>query len=44
MTAGLPGVKDEDIEVTVPDGMLRIAGERPLEDEVSDDRYHRVER
>jgi HSP20 family protein len=44
ITAELPGVKDEDIEITVRDGMLRIAGERRLEDEVSDDRYHRVER
>jgi HSP20 family protein len=44
ITAELPGVKDEDIEITVQDGMLRIAGERLLEDEVSDDGYHRVER
>jgi HSP20 family molecular chaperone IbpA len=31
ITAELPGVKDEDVEITVHDGVLRIAGERRLE-------------
>lgn len=44
ITAELPGVKDEDIDITVEDGMLRISGERRLEDEVSEDRFHRIER
>jgi HSP20 family protein len=44
ITAELPGVKDDDIDITVQDGMLRIAGERRLEEEVSEDRYHRIER
>lgn len=44
ITAELPGVKDEDIEITVQDGMLRIAGTRDMSDEVSEDRYHRIER
>lgn len=44
ITAELPGVKDEDIQITVQDGVLRIAGERRLEAEVDEDRFHRIER
>ncbi len=44
VTAELPGVKDEDIEITTRAGMLTIRGDRRLEDEVSDDHYHRLER
>lgn len=44
ITAELPGVKDEDISITVQDGVLRIAGERNLEEEASGDRFHRIER
>jgi HSP20 family protein len=44
ITAELPGVKDEDVEVTVQDGVLTIRGERRLEEEVQKDRYHRIER
>jgi HSP20 family protein len=44
ITAELPGVKDEDIHITVQNGVLRISGERRLEDEVSDDRFYRLER
>lgn len=44
ITAELPGVKDSDVEITVQDGMLRIAGERHLQDEVSREHYHRIER
>jgi HSP20 family protein len=44
ITAELPGVKDEDVHITVQDGVLRISGERQLEHEVSEDRYHRLER
>ena len=44
ITAELPGVKDEDIEITVQNGVLRISGERRLEDEVQEDRYYRLER
>jgi len=44
ITAELPGVKDEDIRITVQDGVLRIAGERRLEEDVSTDRYRRIER
>ncbi|MGE0027728.1 MAG: Hsp20/alpha crystallin family protein [Thermoleophilia bacterium] len=44
ITAELPGVKDEDVEITVHDGMLRIAGERRLQEEVTDDHAYRLER
>ncbi len=44
ITAELPGVKDEDITITVHDGVLRIAGERHLEEEVREDRFRRLER
>lgn len=44
ITAELPGVRDEDIDITTRNGVLTIRGERRLEDEVSDDRYHRLER
>jgi HSP20 family protein len=44
ITAELPGVKDEDVHITVQNGMLRIAGERRLEDEVSEERFYRLER
>jgi len=44
ITAELPGVKDEDVEITVQDGVLRIAGERRLQEEVADDHTYRLER
>ena len=44
ITAELPGVKDEDIDITVHDRTLRIAGERTLEEEVREDRFYRLER
>jgi HSP20 family protein len=44
ITAELPGVKDEDIEITVEDGMLRIAGERRLEEELKEEHRYRLER
>ena len=44
ITAELPGVTDADVHITVHDGVLRIAGERHLQDEVDDARFHRIER
>ena len=44
VTAELPGVKDEDVHITVQDGVLRISGERRLEEETHEDRFHRIER
>lgn len=44
ITAELPGVKDEDIHITVQNGVLRISGERRLEEEINEQRFHRLER
>lgn len=44
ITAELPGVKDEDIHITVQNGVLRISGERRLEEEIHQQRFHRLER
>jgi HSP20 family protein len=44
ITAELPGVKDEDVHITSQDGVLRIAGERKLQEEVKEDRFYRLER
>ena len=44
ITAELPGVKDDDIEITVENGMLRISGERRLEEEIKEEHRYRLER
>ena len=40
----LPGVPKEDVKVTVHDGVLTLQGERKLEREQKDNKFHRVER
>ena len=42
--ADLPEVKKEDVRVTVEGGVLTITGERKLEKEEKDKKYHRIER
>lgn len=42
--AEIPGVKKEDIKVTVRDNLLVVSGERSCEKEVKDRTYHRIER
>jgi HSP20 family protein len=42
--AELPGVKQEDVKVTVEGGVLSITGERKAEKEEKDKKYHRIER
>lgn len=42
--AELPGAKQEDVRVTVENGVLTISGERKFEKEEKDKRYHRIER
>ena len=44
VTAELPGLKKEDIEVTLHDGTLTIAGERKNERKVEDAGVYRTER
>jgi HSP20 family protein len=40
----IPGVKKEDVKVTLQDGMLTIKGERQQEKEEKGKKFHRVER
>jgi len=42
--AELPEMKREDIKVNVEDGVLTLSGERKLEVEKKDKKYHRIER
>ena len=44
LTAELPGVKKEDIELKVENSTLTIRGERKRAFEIKEDGYHRVER
>jgi HSP20 family protein len=44
ITADLPGLKAEDVEVTVEEGTLSIRGERKLEEAAEGETFHRVER
>jgi HSP20 family protein len=43
VTVELPGLKAEDLEITMEDGLLTIQGERQLTSE-SSEQFHRVER
>jgi len=40
----IPGVKKEDVKISIQDGMLTIQGERKQEREDKDKKYHRIER
>ena len=40
----LPGVKKEEVKVTVENGVLSISGERKYEKEEKNRKYHRIER
>jgi HSP20 family protein len=42
--ADLPGMKKEEIELSVVDNVVTLKGERKFENEVKDKGYHRVER
>jgi HSP20 family protein len=42
--AELPGVKREDVKVTLEDGVLTIQGERKHEKEEKNEKTHRIER
>jgi HSP20 family protein len=44
LRAELPGVKREDIEVSIDANVLTLKGERKLEREEEGRRYHRIER
>ena len=42
--AELPGLKKEDVNVSIENNLLTIYGERKFEEETKRDNYHRVER
>ena len=44
LRAELPGVKREDVEVSIDANVLTLKGERKLEKEEQGRRYHRIER
>jgi HSP20 family protein len=44
VTVEVPGVKGDDIDITLEDGLLTIQGERQFASETSEQQYHRVER
>jgi len=44
VTAELPGVKQEDVDVSVTNDILTLKGEKKEEKEVKEKNYHRIER
>lgn len=44
ITAELPSVKKEDVKLTIVDGMLIVSGERKIEKEEKEKKFHRIER
>lgn len=42
--AELPGVKKDDVEVSLSNGVLTLRGERKTEEETKDEKQHRIER
>jgi HSP20 family protein len=44
LTAELPGLKKEDVNVTVENGVLTISGEKKFEEEAKEKNWHRMER
>jgi HSP20 family protein len=44
VTVELPGLKAEDLDITMEDGLLTIQGERHFAHDSSEQQFHRVER
>jgi HSP20 family protein len=44
VTAEVPGVKADDLDITLEEGLLTIQGQRRFEEETGDRQYHRIER
>jgi HSP20 family protein len=44
VTVEVPGVKPEELEITLEGGVLTISGERRFESETKEEQYHRIER
>lgn len=43
LRAELPGLAQEDVEITLEDGKLTLSGEKKFQHELSDGHYHRIE-
>jgi HSP20 family protein len=43
-SAELPGLTKEDVQITLENNVLTIAGERKFEKDVKEENYHRLER
>ena len=44
VTAELPGIKLDEVDITITDDILTLKGEKKEENEVKDKNYHRIER
>ncbi len=44
VTVELPGMKPEDVEVSVEDSTLTVSGKREFSSEVEEESFHRIER
>lgn len=44
VTAELPGLTKDDVQITLENNVLRLSGERRFEKENEKDNYHRIER
>ncbi|HZF11830.1 MAG TPA: Hsp20/alpha crystallin family protein [Thermoanaerobaculia bacterium] len=44
VTAELPGIKKEEVEITLENNVLTLKGERKFEKDVNQESYHRIER
>jgi len=44
LTAEIPGVKEEDVDVEIEDNVLTLRGKKEFEKETKEDDYHRIER
>jgi HSP20 family protein len=44
VTVEVPGVKPEDLDITLEGGVLTVQGERRFQQEATEQRWHRVER
>jgi HSP20 family protein len=44
LVAELPGVSQEDVKVTIADGVLTLRGEKKRRDEYTEQNFHRIER
>jgi HSP20 family protein len=44
LSVDLPGVKKEDVQITLENNVLTVGGERKFEKDVEEENYHRIER